>query len=114
LEKSSKNYIRCEHEPSQAAVQGFPPHLLASCDGGFSTWWREMCELQAPFLLARFTRGMEGKGGVICESMLFNNGSSDWTQIQHEDEQWCSAPLLFRQGLPNSYWQLLASFGEFI
>jgi hypothetical protein len=33
-----------------------PPHLLASCDGGFSTWWREMYQLQAPFSLARFTR----------------------------------------------------------
>jgi hypothetical protein len=39
-----------------------PPHLLASCDGGFSTWWREMCELQAQFSLARFTREMEGGG----------------------------------------------------
>ncbi len=39
-----------------------PPNLLASCDGGFSTWWREMCELQAPFSLARFTRRMEGGG----------------------------------------------------
>jgi hypothetical protein len=25
LEKSSKNYIHCENEPSQAAIQGFPP-----------------------------------------------------------------------------------------
>ena len=40
-------------------------------------WWREMCNLQAPFSLARFTREMEGEGGVICESMLFDNGSSD-------------------------------------
>jgi hypothetical protein len=44
-------------------------------------------------------------------SDLFDSGSSDWAQIQHEDGQWCSAPLLFRQDLPNSYWQLLASFG---
>jgi hypothetical protein len=39
-----------------------PPHLLASCIGGFSTWWREMCDLQAPFSLAGFTLGMEGGG----------------------------------------------------
>ncbi len=39
-----------------------PPHLLASCNGGFSTWWGEICELQAPFSLARFTHGMEGGG----------------------------------------------------
>jgi hypothetical protein len=59
-----------------------------------------MCELQAPFSLARFTREMEGEGGVICEPMPFNNGSSDLAQIQHEDGQWCFAPLLFRQDLP--------------
>ena len=69
-----------------------------------------MCELQAPDLLARW----RGEGGVNCELMPLDNGSSDWAQIQHEDEQWCSAPLLFRQDLPNSYWRLLASFGEFI
>ncbi len=37
---------------AKPAIQGFPPpppHLLASCNSGFSTWWREMCELQAPF-----------------------------------------------------------------
>ena len=73
-----------------------------------------MCELQAPFSLARFTREMEGGGRVNCESMLFDNESSDQAQIQHEDGQWCSAPLLFKQDLPNSYWGLLASFGEFI
>jgi hypothetical protein len=77
-------------------------------------WWREMCELQVLFSLARFTRGMEGEGGVICESMPFDKGSSDRAQIQHEGGQWCSAPLLFRQDLTKSYWRLLASFGEFI
>jgi hypothetical protein len=46
--------------------------------------------------------------------MPFDNGSLDQAQIQHKDGQWCSAPLLFKQDLPNSYWQLLASFGEFI
>ncbi len=80
LEKSSKNYILCENEPS--CHSRLPPHLLANCDGEFSTWWREMCELQAPRQLARFTRGMEGGGWVICKSMPFNNGSTDWTQIQ--------------------------------
>ncbi len=36
-----------------------------------------------------------GEGLVIWESMPFDNGSSDWAQIKHEDGQWCSAPLLF-------------------
>ncbi len=71
-----------------------------------------MYQLQAPFSLARFTREMEG-GGQGDLLMPFDNGSSDRAQF-HEDGQWCSAPLLFRQDLPNSYWQILASFGEFI
>ncbi len=65
FEEIIKNYIRCFKKPSQAAIQGFPPpppHLLASCDGGFSTGWRKMCQMQAPFSLARFTREMEGGG----------------------------------------------------
>jgi hypothetical protein len=37
----------------------------------------------------------DGGGRVICGSMPFNNRSSDWAHIQHEDGQWCSAPLLF-------------------
>jgi hypothetical protein len=51
-----------EAKPSRHSRLPPPPHLLASCDGGFSTRWREMCQLQAPFSLARFTREMEGGG----------------------------------------------------
>jgi hypothetical protein len=56
-----------------------------------------------------FTRGIHsregmGEGGVICETMPFDNGSSDRLQIQHEDRKMYSAPLLFRQDLSNSYW----------
>ena len=29
-----------------------PPHESASCEGGFSTWWGKMCELEAPWQLA--------------------------------------------------------------
>jgi hypothetical protein len=46
--------------------------------------------------------------------MPFDNGSSDQLQIQNKDSQHYSAPLLFRQDLSNSYWWLMASFGEFI
>jgi hypothetical protein len=40
LEKSSKNYIRCESEPSQAAIHSIPPPPRESAgrEGGFSTW----------------------------------------------------------------------------
>ena len=39
-----------------------PPHLFASCDGGFSLWWGKMCELQAPRQLAMATRQLDGGG----------------------------------------------------
>ncbi len=35
-------------------------------------------------------------------------------KIQSEDGQWCAAPFLFGQDLPNSYWWARASFGVFI
>ncbi len=37
----------------------------------------------SPWLLARW----RGEGRVICELMPFDNGSSDWAQIQHEEGQ---------------------------
>jgi hypothetical protein len=82
---------------SQVVMADFPHggEKCASCRRRF----------HSPNLLA----GWRGEGGVICESLPFDNGSSDWAQIQHEDVQWCSSPLLFRQDLPNS---LPATFGE--
>jgi hypothetical protein len=74
-----------------------------------------MCRLQARFLLARITRkGRGGEGRVICETVPFVNGSSDQLQTQNEDSQYHSAPLLFRQNSPNSYWWLLASLASYI
>ncbi len=57
---------------------------------------------------------LAGEGGVICETVPFANGSSDRLQIQEQDSQYYSAPLLFIQDLSISYWWPLASFGEFI
>jgi hypothetical protein len=59
------------------------------------------------------SRGGE-EGGVICETVPFLNGSSDRLQTQDQDSQYYSAPLLYKQDLPISYWWFLASFGEFI
>jgi len=78
-------------------------------------WWTAKCELHVRDLLAGITRGGGGgEGGVICETVPFVNGSSDQLQTQNQDSQYYSAPLLFRQDLSNSYWWLLASFGELI
>ncbi len=73
-----------------------------------------MCEPQVRDLLLGFTRGGGGEGGVICETVPFINGSSDRLQTQDQDSQYYSAPLLFGQDLPISYWWLLARFCEFI
>ncbi len=87
LEKSSKNYIRCENEPSQAAIQGFPPTSSQVAMAGFPRGEGKCASCRRrgnlPWLLARW----RGEGGVICESMPFDNGSSDRAQIQQEDGQ---------------------------
>ncbi len=87
---------------SQVATADFPRggEKCASCRRRF----------HSPDLLARW----RGEGRVICESMPFDNRSSDQAQIQYEDGQWCSALLLFKQDLLDSYRRLFASFGEFI
>jgi hypothetical protein len=90
------------------------PYLSASRYRTFSTCWTAKCEWDVRDLLPRITRGGGGEGGVICETMPFVNGSSDQLQTQNQDSQYYSAPSLFRQDLSNSYWWLLASFGEFI
>jgi hypothetical protein len=90
------------------------PHLSASRYHTFYMCWMasaiHKCEIYSRESLA----GEGWEGGVICETVPFVNGSSDRLQTQNEDSQYHSAPLLFRQDLPNSYWWLLASFGKFI
>jgi hypothetical protein len=41
----------------------------------------------AVFTCRIHSRDERGEGGVICETMPFNNGSSDLAQIQQEDRQ---------------------------
>jgi hypothetical protein len=49
-----------EAEPSRHPRH--PPHLFASCDGRFSTWWTAMCRLQAGFYLPNSLARREGGG----------------------------------------------------
>ncbi len=60
-------------------------------------WWSKIRQEKAPWQLAT----LRGEGGVICGLISFDDGSRP---IQHEGGQWCAAPFLFRQDLPNSYW----------
>jgi hypothetical protein len=88
---SSKNYIRCESAPSQAATHSvLPPHLLAK---------RRVLEADFPRGEAKsamkMRRGnsiwqvatLRGEGGVICGLISFNNGSIVLRPIQHEGGQ---------------------------
>ncbi len=82
------------------------PHIFHVLDG--------KCEpASARFTCENHSRE-GGEGGVICKTVPFNNWSSDRLQTQNQDSQYYSAPLLFRQDLSNSFWWLMASFGEFI
>jgi hypothetical protein len=104
-----KLYILVWWKARQRATHA-TPHLFASRYRTFyvgrqSASW--MCEIYSQESLA-------GEGGVICETVPFVNGSSDQLQTQNQDSQYYSAPSLLRQDLSNSYWWLLASFGEFI
>ena len=79
------------------------PHLSASRYRTFSTCWtasaNPKCDIYSGESLAE-----EGGGGVICETVPFDNGLSDRLQTQNQDSQYYSAPVLIRQDLSNSYW----------
>ncbi len=60
------------------------------------------------------SRDGRGEGGVICETMPLDNGSSDWAQIQHEDTVDNSILLLCYLDkicltLTGDFWRALAS-----
>jgi len=89
------------------------PHLSASHYRTFYTWWTASANRKCEIYLRESLAG-GGEGRVICETVPFDNGLSDRLQTQNQDSQYYSAPFLFRQDLSNSYWWLMASFGEFI
>jgi hypothetical protein len=90
LEKSSKNYIHCENEPSQAATHSVPPHLFAKrrvlradFPRGEAKSAKKKRRGNSPWRLAT----LRGEGGVICGLISFDNGSLVLRPIQHEGGQ---------------------------
>ncbi len=88
-----------------------PPHLLAKrrvlradFPRGEAKSAKKKLRGNSPWRLAT----LRGEGGVICGLISFDNGSIVLRPIQHEGGQWCAAPFLFRQDLPN----LLVTYGE--
>jgi hypothetical protein len=65
------------------------------------------------FTGATFTHGIHSREGrVICETMPFDNGSSDRLQIQHEDSQYFILLLCYLDKIclipTGDLWQALA------
>jgi hypothetical protein len=89
LEKSSKNYILCESEPSQAATHGVPPPLakLRVLEADFPCGEAESAKKKrrgnSPWQVAT----LRGEGGVICGLISFDNRSFVLRPIQHEGGQ---------------------------
>ncbi len=108
-----KSYFLVLWKAHQRATHA-TPHLSASRYRTFSTCWTANANRKCEIYLREALAGVGGEDVVICETVPFDNGSSDRLQTQNQDSQYYSAPLLFRQDLSNSYWWLMASFGEFI
>jgi hypothetical protein len=91
LEKSSKNYIPCESEPSQAATHSvLPPYLLAKrrvlrldFPRGEAKSAKKRRRGNSPWQVAT----LRGEGGVICGLISFDNGSLVLCPIQLESGQ---------------------------
>ena len=113
-EKSSKNYISLFCGKPARGLPTPPPTSPQAVTAHFTHGGRQVRTASARFTCENHSREGGGGGRVICKTVPFNNGSSDWLQTQNQDSQYYSAPLLFRQDLSISYWWLLASFGKFI
>ncbi len=110
----NKLYFLVSRKPARGLPTPSPPPLRK-----LPLWIFHVVDSNVRFAGSVFTRRIHsreerGEGRVICETMPFDNGSSDRLQIQQEDRQQYSAPLLFRLDLSYSYWRVLASFCRFI
>jgi hypothetical protein len=63
------------------------PHLSVSRYGTFSTCWTASANRKSEIYLQESLAGGGGEGRVICETVPFDNGSSDRLQTQDEDSQ---------------------------
>jgi hypothetical protein len=66
--------------PSPPPLRKLPPRIFHVVDG-------DVQFAGAVFIRGIHSREERGEGGVICETMPFDNGSSDRLQIQHKDSQ---------------------------
>ena len=112
-EKSSKNYISLFGGKPARGLPTPPPTSPRAVTAHFPRVGRQLRTASARFTCENHSRE-GGEGRVICETVLFDNRLSDRLQTQNQDSQYYSAPFSFRQDLSNSYWWLMASFGEFI
>ncbi len=113
LEKSSKNYIRCENEPSQAAIQAPPPPPPRKL-------WRRIFHVVkgnvrvagAEATRQGYSPDGGGRAGWYANRCRSITDLRIGLKFNMKMDKWCSAPLLFRQDLltfTGNLWRALAS-----
>ncbi len=93
-EKSSKNYISLFGGKTARELPTPPPTSPRAVTAHFPRVGRQVRTASARFTCENHSREGGGEGGVICEMMPFDNGSSDRLQTQNQDSQYCTIVLL--------------------
>jgi hypothetical protein len=87
LEKSSKNYISLFGGKPAKGLPTPPPTSLRAVTAHFPHVKRQVRTASARFTCENHSQE-GGEGGVICETVPFDNGSSDGLQTQNQDSQY--------------------------
>ncbi len=95
-----KLYFLVSRKPTRGLPMPSPP-LSASRYRTFSTCWTASAVCGCDFYPRKSLVGGGGRGNLLCHSITDHRIR---LQIQHEDSQQYSAPLLFRQDLSNYFW----------
>jgi hypothetical protein len=94
-EKSLKNYISLFGGKPARGLPTPPPATPRVVTAHFTRGGRQVRIASARFTCKNHSREEGGEGGVICETVPFDNESPDRLQTQNQDSQYYSAPLLF-------------------
>ena len=87
LEKSSKNYISLFGGKPARGLPTPPPTSPRAVTAHFPRVGRQVRTASARFTCENHSREGGGEGGMICETVPFDNESSDQLQTQDEDSQ---------------------------
>jgi hypothetical protein len=82
-----KTTFPCFKKARQRATHTIPPTFPRAVTAHFPRVGRQVRFAGATFIRENHSKEGEGEGGVICETMPFDNVSSDRLQIQDKDSQ---------------------------